>query len=72
MFHIFNFFRVNGVEHVIINCKVYMFNPLQNKPNDAKTKTLFKSQKFTNLTHHFLRIPVIFDVMFLFGPKKPF
>ena len=37
--HIFQFFaRLNVAKYVLKNCKIELINPLQNKPNTAKTK----------------------------------
>ena len=54
------------------NSKVEIMNPSQNKSNTAETKNPLKVKNINTQKYHFLRIPVIFDVMFLFCPKSLF
>ena len=49
------------------NSKVEIINPLGNKPNTAKNqKHPLKVKNLKIQEHHFLRIPVILDVIFCF------
>ena len=65
--------RLNFAIYVLKNRKVEIINPLRNKPNTAKTKKHpLKVKNLEIKKHHFLRISVIFDVMFWFCPKSPF
>ena len=69
--HIF-FILIVG-KYVIKNAKLKKSIGLKKNQIPPKPKTPLKSQKFKKpKKHNFLRIPVIFDVMFLFCPKLPF
>ena len=70
--HIFHSLRLNVAKYVLKNRKVQIINPSRNKPNTSQKHPLKVKNQKSKKKHHFLRIPVIFGVMFLFCPKLSF